>query len=267
MSDEESKTDYSLIKVEVNDLTGAEHWAKQLAPIAEAMGKSIPVMVEGCLDLVNTLFGPAAESFGQLLGDKINGWRAANAISIAVRLQERMKAAGLAFPAGQYAHPRVVLEFLEKGTRVPEKKLQEMWAGLLQRSISAGAEDDSTLTHMKILDGLTSTQAAILKYACDECPKNIEPLASDPNELIISLNQLQYKFPGRQLGDFTFDILHLRQLDLLVRIMSDHAFQLKERILDQLLIANISPSIRGLQFISACEGLYPDHLSSKDSHP
>lgn len=103
---------------------------------------------------------------------------------------------------------------------------------------------------MKILDSLSSSQARILAFAFEKAKdRTAYKVSKDttPNDFV-KLSELQVLLGGFSMEKLSTDILHLRFLDLILRIVSDQAFH----VVDGETRANITISPRGLDFMSQC---------------
>lgn len=120
---------------------------------------------------LSLVFKPGVEEFGLLIKDQIRRWRLNNIISILKKAQGKLEW------SGQYlqltANARVGFSIFSEGSVVDDDELQNMWAGLFVSSCTKEGKDDSNLVFSNILRQLSSFEAKILKYACENSSKYI----------------------------------------------------------------------------------------------
>jgi hypothetical protein len=135
----------------------------------QPIGESIKIVTEGTVKgasaFLSAICLPAAEEFGLLLRDRVSAWRAKNAVEIVIQAQELLKEQ--MEHVVLHAHPRIIYETIEKGSWAEDQTMQGMWAGLLASSCTAKGKDESNLIFINILSILTSSQAEIINYACE----------------------------------------------------------------------------------------------------
>lgn len=136
-----------------------------VAPIA----KTVETTMAGISAFLGKICMPAAEQFGLLLREKVQGWRQLNAIRIVERTRDAM--AKMSVPDGVKADPRVVHKIVEEGSWVDDSAVQDMWAGLLASSCTETGDDDSNLLFVNLLSQLTKLQAKIVRLACERAGK------------------------------------------------------------------------------------------------
>jgi hypothetical protein len=155
-------------------------------PVAEAVQTLTKGAVDAAEALLSRICLPAAEELGSLLRDKVTGWRARNFISMMQKLEKRMGELNL--PPTAHAHPRIVHTIMEQASYADDTEVQEMWAGLLASSCTQAGDDDSNLIFTNLLGSLTRLQAKVLRYACEQCGKEVAPGA------LIQANHLTVPF-------------------------------------------------------------------------
>jgi len=156
-------------------------------PLADSISKTTTATLDAASAFLSRICLPAAEEFGLLLQDKVRVWRSNNALKVVSIAQRRLQNANDKL----HAHPRLVSSVLEHGSWSDEKELQEMWGGLLASSCTKDAKDDSNVIFVHLLSHLTSLQARILTYSCENCVKNTDQYgligANDPMYIDIDL--------------------------------------------------------------------------------
>lgn len=133
-------------------------------PIADSVNTVTKGTVDGASAFLSRICLPAAEEFGFLLKDKVSSWRANNAVEIANKAQMLLEeqAQGLVVSA----HPRIIYSTLENGSWAEDDFMQSLWAGLLASSCTSDGKDESNIILINILSQLTSNQAKIIAYIC-----------------------------------------------------------------------------------------------------
>lgn len=143
------------------------------------------------VDLLRRLAGPAADQVGLMLGDKAWEYRANNLIKITMRLQRKLRGAGL--PANAVP-PRLLLPIIENCSVEDNETLQDMWAGLLA---TASQETDSmSPSFIETLKQLTPDEARQLEYLAGETAKNsgteaLAPRAAVPDSIYRNRDESQ----------------------------------------------------------------------------
>lgn len=131
--------------------------------INRAVGTSFNILEKICL--------PAAKEFGYLLQDKVKNWRAKNIRKILKQteniLNKREKRNNF------HAHPKIVWKIIESGSLADSDEVQQMWAGLLASSCTKKGNDEGNLIFVNILSQLTSSQAYIIKFSCENAKKGL----------------------------------------------------------------------------------------------
>lgn len=147
------------------------------------------------VDLLRRLAGSAADQVGLMLSDKVWEYRANNLIKITLRVQQKLREAGL--PANSVS-PRLLLPIIDNCSVENNETLQEMWAGLLA---TASQEADSmSPSFIETLKQLTPDEARHLEYVVTETAKDdkVEALprrAPIPDSLYRNLDENQIEIP------------------------------------------------------------------------
>jgi len=147
------------------------------------------------IDLLRRLAGPAADQVGLLLGDKAWEYRANNLIRITLRLQRKLREAGV--PANAIP-PRLLLPIIENCSVEDSEILQEMWAGLL--ATASKVTDSMSPSFIETLKQLTPDEARQLEYLAAETTKNgrtetLRPGAAVPDSLYRNRADSQAEIP------------------------------------------------------------------------
>lgn len=154
---------------------------------------------------------PVAEEIGNAFGERVSAWRQKNALKILSRTE-----ALLPKNISQHAHPRLVHEIIDNGSWTDNPMLQDMWSGLLASSCDEKGIDESNLLFINILKQLSSMQAIVLDYACNNSEKYISTalwIGSKPLE--IGLERLIEITGEEDAHRIDRELDHLRALELI----------------------------------------------------
>jgi hypothetical protein len=144
-----------------------------MKPVADAVSTVTTATTAGAGAFLSRICLPAAQEFGFLLEDKVRGWRANNATTIAKKAESKLRE--LQNHETLQAHPRVVGAVIEHGSWSDEETVQEMWAGLLASACTADGRSQENFIFVSILSQLNPNQARILRFACTKCKKTKSP--------------------------------------------------------------------------------------------
>jgi hypothetical protein len=142
-----------------------------LRPVADSIKIVTQAMVDGAAAFLSRICLPAAEEFGLMLSDRVHHWRETNKVKMLQKAEEKLLQ--YSPEEGKHAHPRLVAEILNKGSWEANEDVQDMWAGLLASACTNDGRDESNLIFINILAQLTSLQANILNYGCENAKKRI----------------------------------------------------------------------------------------------
>lgn len=142
-----------------------------IRPFADSVKILTEGVVKGTGAFLSRICLPAAEEFGLLLKDKVSAWRAKNTIDMLQLAEKKVNEQN--YPTCVHAPPRLVFEAIQNSSWVEDKRIQEMWAGLLASSCTPEGKDESNLIFMNILSQLTSSEVKILDYACEKSKKTV----------------------------------------------------------------------------------------------
>ncbi|MDP2140485.1 MAG: Abi-alpha family protein [Gammaproteobacteria bacterium] len=185
-----------------------------IKPIADSINTVTEGTVNGAAAFLSRICLPAAEEFGLLLRDKVSAWRAKNAVEIAIKAREILK--DQLNHVVLHAHPRIIYESIEKGSWAEDSAVQNMWAGLLASSCTKDGKDESNLIFINLLSILTSTQAKIINYACENSKVSKSPggwIQAGDVEVDLELLKTLTGISDEHQLDHELD--HLRSLELI----------------------------------------------------
>lgn len=214
-------------------------------PLSEAAKVASEATVHGIGEFLSRICLPAAEEFGLLLRDKVSAWRETNLIAIAAMAKEKMEAKGQ--PTGQHAHPRIVGGILEHGSWSDDDKVRGMWAGLLASACTANGKAQENLIYVNYLAQITTSQAKILNFACEEATKKKSKYGLLLAEhYFCPISQVSLVSGNDDLHAIDLELDHLRSLGLLD---TDSGLRV-----DDATNAVLTPSALGLQLYVRCQG-------------
>jgi len=214
-------------------------------PIAQAVNTVTTGTMSGAAAFLSRICLPAAEEFGQLLADKVRGWRANNAQSVLAKAQAKLQEQ----PDNEdrHAHPRIVGAILEHASWIDDDKIQSMWAGLLASACTLDGADQTNLIYTNILSQLTSEEVRILNYSCE----NAKVVKSPPGwimpaaQINVSVDELKKIVGTSDIHRIDLFLDHCREIG----VLHAHAgFQ------PMLPVADITPSALGLQLYVRGQG-------------
>lgn len=185
---------------------------------------------------------PIADELGAHFGEKISNWRQRNATRILELTAEKYEA--ISQTGSVHAPPRLVHKIVDEGSWTDDSSLQEMWAGLLISSCSPEGRDEGNLIFINILSQLTSLQAKVLAYSCQNAKVNVTPggwLSSEHVEVDVrKLTELTGVDDFHRLDR---ELDHLRALELITTGFNPYSQN-----------ADITPTTLALQMYARCQG-------------
>jgi hypothetical protein len=220
-------------------------------PLAAAVEKLATSAADGASSFLARICLPAAEEFGLLLQDKVRGWRASNAATIAKKAEEIHKATNV--PPGYHGHPRLIGAIVEHGSWIQDDQVQGLWAGLLSSSCSNDGEDDSNLMFVDLLSRLAVSQVRLLDHACRSAPKHVTQdgwLVAAPFQM--TLEQLVAVTGIADSHRIDRELDHLRSLGLLELLSGGFTPGQSE--------AGVTPTSLALHFYARAHGCAGDPL-------
>ena len=192
---------------EIKDILGIE-------PIGEAGPEVTKASIEGVSSFLGLVFKPGLEELGFLVKDRVRRWRLNNILSTLNKAKGKMDFDGQQLQLT--ANARVGLSIMEGCSEVDNNELQELWAGLFVSSCTPDGRDDSNMNFVDILRRMSSVEARIIDYACNNCKKVLFP-----NKLILAENlivsfDILVKITGTDdLYRLDSELDHLRSIELL----------------------------------------------------
>lgn len=131
------------------------------------MGKEIKArsLSEACGSILAKLCYAAADEIGADIVERTSNWRRRNATVILEHTAEKYEE--ISKTGSEHAPPRLVHKALDEGSWTDDIHVREMWAGLLVSSCSEDGRDEGNLVFINILSQLTTLEARILNYACE----------------------------------------------------------------------------------------------------
>ncbi|QNR22773.1 Abi-alpha family protein [Croceimicrobium hydrocarbonivorans] len=155
-----------------------------LKPYGEALKIFVDQGAKGAINFLSKICTPAADEFGLMLQDKVRYWRICNLIKMAQKSQDKLKIDPTHH--NLILNPRIANEIMNNSSWQDDENLLDMWAGLLVSSLSKKQNDDSKIIYIQTLKSLSTVQARIIKFICDEVI-----VGKDKNGLIVPLQHVE----------------------------------------------------------------------------
>lgn len=211
-------------------------------PFADAINTATKGVVDGAGAFLGRICLPAAEEFGLFLKDQVSTWRGNNALNIVVKAEHKFNELD---NRDWHAHPRIVYDIIEKGSWVNDRKVQDMWAGLMASACSEDGQDESNLIFINTLSQITSIQAEIVNYACESADKAATTAGwiESPGQFTITLEDLTKLTNVSDLHRLDRELDHLRAMELIRTGFEPYSTT-----------ADITPSSLALQLYVRCQG-------------
>jgi hypothetical protein len=219
-----------------------------IKPLADSLKISIQAVVDGVSAFLSRICLPAAEEFGLSIKDRVHLWRESNKVILLYKAEQKLNK--FSSEKGKHTHPRIVGEILNHGSWVEKEDIQNMWAGLLASSCTEDGQDDSNLIFISILRQLTSLQASLLNYCCENSKKMLSGAGwiTAEEELIVSLKKLHEITGCEDFHRLDRELDHLRSLELIGIGLGSGGFSQDSTD------ADITPSGLALQMYVRCQG-------------
>ncbi|MDP3259938.1 MAG: Abi-alpha family protein [Thermodesulfovibrionales bacterium] len=161
---------------------------------------------------------------------------------------------GYSSEEGKHAPPRLVADILNKGSWVANEEVQDMWAGLLASACTNDGHDESNLIFINMLGQLTSLQAKILNFGCENAKKTLSKAGwlTSVEPLIVNLDKLQTITGCVDFHRLDRELDHLRNLGLIGHSGFGGGFDMNSTD------AEITPTGLALQMYVRCKGFIGD---------
>ena len=250
MSDESSDKSVSLINL------------GSLAKPVDTLAKGL---IDGAGAFLSRVCLPAAEEFGLALRDKVSSWRTLNAARVAEKAEKKLQQQGSI--EGKQAPPRLVWSTLENGSWEADDDVQEMWAGLLASSCTENGDDESNLIFINLLGQLTTSEAKVLNYICEQAAKVTNEIGVVGAYTVELTKDRISEITGvSDLNRMIRELDHLNALELIKGRFGSRAeseeddyyrqFEVDDDwiTIPDLNVANVSPTHLGVSLYVRCQG-------------
>lgn len=223
-----------------------------IKPVADSLKIVTKSVIDAAGAFLSRICLPAAEEFGLMLSDRVKHWREINKVRLLQKAEEKLIKYNP--EKDQHAHPRLVAEILNKGSWEANEEVQDMWAGLLASSCTKDDTDESNLLFINILSQLTSLQAKILNYVCENGRKTLSKAGwlQSADELVVHLDILQTITNCTDFHRLDRELDHLRNLGLIGQSGLGGGFGPDSTD------ADITPTGLALQMYVRCKGFIDD---------
>ncbi len=185
-----------------------------IKPFGDATNAIVNKSLEAIEAFLKLVCVPACEEIGKMLGDNVRSFRLNNIIRILSKAQDKFEfnEEKLQFKV----HPRIALSIIENGSLIDNENLQELWAGLFVSSCTINVQSDENLIFVDLLKQLTSCEAKIIKYACENSKKILyENGLIIGDDLNIECKDLISISGVKEIHILDHDLDHLRSLELI----------------------------------------------------
>lgn len=217
---------------EITDIFG-------IKPVGDATLEVVKSGLDGIRGFVNAVFKPGLKELGLMFRDEVRAWRLNNIISILDMAQGRLGFDG--HDLHLQANARVGISIIEEGSKVDDKELQELWAGLFVSCCTSDGKDDSNMIFVDLVRRMSVIEARIIKYACEHARKIMYPNNLIVAEkLTVTIEELKSIAGLDDIIRLDSELDHLTSLSLLQVI--DSGFDISEKEL----VATITPSALAL---------------------
>lgn len=220
-----------------------------LAPYGEAINTVVEKTFQGVEGFLKSVCMPALDEVGLMLKDQVRHWRLNNIFKILEKAKGKIEFKNETLQVK--AHPRVALSIIENGSVIDNDEVQDLWAGLFISSCSLDGQDDENLIFVDLLKQLTTAEAKIIKYACENSRKIVYEnglILSDDIEAhcdkLIELTDI------KDIHRLDRELDHLRSLELFQSsLFGGGGFSAGYE-----LVANIRPSALSLHLYMRAQG-------------
>lgn len=204
---------------------------KKATTITEAVGT---VIAKVCYE--------AADEIGSEIATRMRKWRQRNAIKTIEHVGELYQANKIS--GNEHAPPKIVYQVIEHASWVDDEELQKMWAGLIISACTEKGLNDENSLFVTLLSQLTSLEAVVLNYACENCAVELHTngllVASGPTVTEQELIQITSVSDIHRLDR---ELDHMRQAGVIHAGFDTESSN-----------ANIAPTTLGLQMYARCKG-------------
>ncbi len=182
----------------------------------------------------------------QSLGKELDEARTRSAIEIALKAEKLLAQEPDA--DDMHAHPQIVASILRNGSWSGDNAMQQLWAGLLVSSCTAGGTDESNRDFIELLVQVTETQARILAAGCRKAREfksgdegeRVRDIIITPEEMI----QISGMYDAYRIAT---EVSYLFNFGLLEKVFDFTTYTPKEKF-------DITPSKLGLELFKICRG-------------
>ncbi|TFH75212.1 hypothetical protein E3V39_03550 [Gammaproteobacteria bacterium LSUCC0112] len=183
-----------------------------------------------------------ADELGRKFAEETGAWRQRNAGAILEQANQKYERLG--FNGDEQASPRLVHHILDEGSWSESSIVQDLWSGLLASSCTLEGNDDSNLIFINLLRDITSTQAKIINYSCENAFKMVTAAGwIQANHLSVELDEIVNLSGVEDIQRLDRELDHLRSLGLLHGGFSPYHTS-----------ADLTPTPLGLQMYVRCKG-------------
>lgn len=220
-----------------------------IKPIGDTAHNVVNKSLEGVEGFLKSVCKPALDELGLYLGDKVRIWRLNNIIKVLEKSQNKLTF--IDDKLQPKINSKIALGIIENSSLTDDETLQELWSGLFAASCTTNIVSDENIIFVDILKKLTSSQAKILMYSCENATKIVydDDLIS-AEQLIISCEELKKITGIAELYRIDRELDYLNSLDLI----GQSIFSGGSGINISTKLANITPKALTLNLYVKCLG-------------
>ena len=220
--------------MEIKDVFG-------IKPIGEAGLEATKAAINSVSSFLELVCKPGLEELGFFMKDEVRYWRLCNILRVLEKAKGKMDFDGKEL--NLTANARVGLSIMQECSKVDKEELQNLWAGLFVSSCTPDGKDDSNMNFVDLLRRMSSVEAKILDYACNNCMKLLYPNKLITAEQIIVPFEVLVRITGTDdIYRLDSELDHMRSIELLYTGDSFLGDGGGFNASDNLLEANITPS-------------------------
>lgn len=192
---------------EIKDVLGIE-------PVAQSAHEVTKASIEGISSFLGSIFKPGLEELGYLIKDRVRLWRLNNIVCTLEKAKGKMIFDGQDLQLT--ANARVGLSIMDGCSEVDNDELQDLWAGLFVSSCTPDGSDDSNMNFVDLLKRMSSVEAKIVDYSCQNCKKTLFPnKLLIPQKITVSFDELVRITGIKDVYRLDSELDHMRSIELL----------------------------------------------------
>lgn len=151
----------------------------------------LPIVADTAQPITKALGGTLSDVWQGIIGDRVAGWRIANAVKIDAKLKAKLDEAGVvllqdSLPEG------VAFKWFEEATQADEPEIQELFAQLLANA-ATGNVDALRKRNIELISSLSPEDARFLSFYADQYTIFLKESRANYTEFSLSFDTLFYR--------------------------------------------------------------------------